>query len=109
MKRASNLNGLRALFISPKTHKNTRLDVGFFVLRIQITGNSSYQVTANIYTHLQKEHVKRSAVSIEGVFSNKVAQEHRLIKMTFFAFLSPLKTLSFQGFFVLNAGKKIFR
>ncbi len=35
------------------------------LVAMQLAGHSSYQVTANIYTHLQKEHVKRATVSID--------------------------------------------
>ena len=36
---------------------------------MRLAGHSSYQVTANIYTHLQKKRVKQAAVGIDGVFS----------------------------------------
>lgn len=44
------------------------------LVAMRLAGHSSYQVTANIYTHLQKEHVKRATLNIDRVFSGKATQ-----------------------------------
>jgi len=44
MKRASNLNGLRAFLIFPKTHKSTRLGVHFSILGIQFASKGIFSV-----------------------------------------------------------------
>lgn len=44
------------------------------VTATRIVGHSSYQVTADIYTHISKERLKKMSVNLDGVFS-KVAEK----------------------------------
>ena len=41
------------------------------LVAMKIVGHTDYQTTANIYTHLSKETMKRASVNMDGVFSKK--------------------------------------
>ena len=38
------------------------------LIAMKIVGHTDYQTTANIYTHIKEEMLKKAAVDLEGVF-----------------------------------------
>ena len=38
------------------------------LIAMKIVGHTDYQATANIYTHIKEEMLKKAAVDLEGVF-----------------------------------------
>lgn len=46
------------------------------LVTMRIVGHTDYRTTANIYTHLQKEHIEKAKIDLQKVFDeNKVAQK----------------------------------
>lgn len=64
-------------YITACVHAGIRPEV-----TMRIVGHSSYQTTIDIYTHIQKEHLKMASVSLAGVLRGescqKVANQHFL-------------------------------
>lgn len=44
-------------------------------LSMKIVGHTDYQTTANIYTHIKEEMLKRATVDLEGVFKKRAVKE----------------------------------
>lgn len=42
---------------------------------MKIVGHTDYQTTANIYTHIKEEMLKRATVDLEGVFKKRAVKE----------------------------------
>ena len=45
------------------------------LIAMKIVGHTDYQTTANIYTHLSQETMKRASVDLEGVFQKKAQKK----------------------------------
>ena len=67
------------------------------MITMRIVGHSDYRTTANIYTHLQEEHLEKTKKRLDAIFAGKkVAQLENgwgLRKKR-----KPSKTACFQGF-----------
>lgn len=50
------------------------------LIAMKILGHTDYQTTANIYTHLKSEMVKKSSVDMEDVFRRKQEAKSALAK-----------------------------
>jgi len=46
-----------------------------FWLSMKIVGHTDYQTTANIYTHIKEEMLKKATVDLEGVFKKRAGKE----------------------------------
>ena len=42
---------------------------------MKIVGHTDYQTTANIYTHIKEEMLKKAAGDLEGVFKKRAGME----------------------------------
>ena len=42
---------------------------------MKIVGHTDYQTTANIYTHLSEETMRRASVNLDGVFQKKAQKK----------------------------------
>ena len=45
------------------------------LIAMKIVGHTDYQTTANIYTHVRDEMLKKSTVDLEGVFKKRAGKE----------------------------------
>lgn len=45
------------------------------LIAMKIVGHRDYQTTANIYTHLSQETMKRASVDLDGVFQKKAQKK----------------------------------
>ena len=45
------------------------------LIAMKIVGHTDYQTTANIYTHIKEEMLKKAAVDLEGVFKKRAGME----------------------------------
>lgn len=50
------------------------------LIAMKILGHTDYQTTANIYTHLKSEMMKKSSVDMEDVFRRKQEAKSALAK-----------------------------
>ena len=42
---------------------------------MEIVGHTDYQTTANIYTHVRDETLKKATVDLDGVFKKRAGKE----------------------------------
>ena len=45
------------------------------LIAMKIVGHTDYQTTANIYTHIKEEMLKKATVDLEGVFKTRAGKE----------------------------------
>ncbi|MBQ3479882.1 MAG: tyrosine-type recombinase/integrase [Clostridia bacterium] len=45
------------------------------LIAMKIVGHTDYQTTANIYTHVRDEMLKKATVDLEGVFKKRAGKE----------------------------------
>ena len=45
------------------------------LIAMKIVGHTDYQTTANIYTHLGEETMRRASVNLDGVFQKKAQKK----------------------------------
>ena len=45
------------------------------LIAMKIVGHTDYQTTANIYTHIKEEMLKKATVDLEGVFKKRAGKE----------------------------------
>ena len=45
------------------------------LVAMKIVGHTDYQTTANIYTHIKEEMLKKATVDLEGVFRKRAGKE----------------------------------
>ena len=45
------------------------------LIAMKIVGHTDYQTTANIYTHIRDEMLKKATVDLEGVFKKRAGKE----------------------------------
>ena len=45
------------------------------LIAMKIVGHTDYQTTANIYTHIKEEMLKKATVDLEGVFKKRAWKE----------------------------------
>ena len=45
------------------------------LIAMKIVGHTDYQTTANIYTHLKEETLRRASVNMEKVFADREKEE----------------------------------
>ena len=45
------------------------------LVAMKIVGHTDYQTTANIYTHIKEEMLKKATVDLEGVFKKRAGKE----------------------------------
>ena len=70
------------------------------MITMRIVGHSDYRTTANIYTHLQEEHLEKTKKRLDAIFAGKKLHKSCTTRKLMGAekIRKPLKTACFQGF-----------
>lgn len=65
------------------------------LVTMRIVGHTDYRTTANIYTHLQKEHIEKAKIDLQKIFAEEKVAQGELRQMR--EKEDPPKTACFRG------------